>query len=43
MIELADEPHIHFEVRIDDVKVNPIDYLSKSALKTLEDDTAFEH
>lgn len=43
MIELADEPHIHFEVKIDDVSVNPLDYLSKSALKTLEDDTAFEH
>lgn len=43
IIEIADEPHIHFEVKIDDVSVNPLDYLSKSALKTLEDDKSFEH
>lgn len=43
IIELAEEPHIHFEVKIDDVSVNPLDYLSKSAIKTLGDDTAFEH
>ncbi len=26
--ELADEPHLHFEVSVSDVKVNPLDYIS---------------
>ncbi len=43
IIELAEEPHLHFEVKIDDVSVNPLDYMSKSAIKALEDDTSFEH
>lgn len=43
MIELAEEPHLHFEIKIDDVGVDPLEYLSKNALATLERDTAFEH
>ncbi len=43
IIELAEEPHLHFEIKIDDVGVDPLEYLSKNALATLERDTAFEH
>ena len=31
--ELADEPHLHFEVLLKDVKVNPLDYISKESKK----------
>lgn len=43
IIELAEEPHLHFEIKIDDVAVDPLEYLSKNALATLERDVAFEH
>ena len=29
--ELADEPHLHFEVLLEDVKVNPLDYISEES------------
>ena len=32
--ELADEPHLHFEVLLKDVKVNPLDYITKESQKT---------
>jgi murein DD-endopeptidase MepM/ murein hydrolase activator NlpD len=31
--ELAEEPHLHFEVLLKDVKVNPMDYISKESKK----------
>ena len=31
--ELAEEPHLHFEVLLKDVKVNPLDYITKEAQK----------
>ncbi len=40
MIEIAEEPHVHFELMIGDEYVNPLDYLS---VKTnLTADTAYE-
>ncbi len=32
--ELAEEPHLHFEVLLKDVKVNPLDYISEESQKT---------
>lgn len=29
--ELAEEPHLHFEVLLKDVKVNPLDYITKES------------
>lgn len=31
--ELAEEPHLHFEVLLKDVKVNPLDYITEEAKK----------
>ena len=31
LIELADEPHIHFEVKVGGVSVNPLDYISEDS------------
>ena len=44
VLELADEPHLHFEMKIKGADVDPIEYFSKSALQTLSQgkDTAYE-
>lgn len=42
MVEIAEEPHVHFEVMIGDSYVNPIDYLSAGAVASLSVDTAYE-
>jgi murein DD-endopeptidase MepM/ murein hydrolase activator NlpD len=40
--ELADEPHLHVEMTIDGLSVDPIDYFNKEAKAALENDTAYE-
>ena len=34
LYELADEPHLHFEVLLKDVKVNPMDYINEESKKS---------
>ena len=33
VIELADEPHLHFELMVNDVSVNPLDYFTDESKK----------
>ncbi len=41
-VEMADEPHLHFEMTVGGLAVDPLDYFSDSAIATLSEDTAFE-
>lgn len=42
MIELAEEPHLHLEMTVKGLSVDPMTYFSKQALAALGKDTAFE-
>lgn len=41
-IELAEEPHLHFEMTANGLSVDPMEYFSREDVKTLETDTAYE-
>lgn len=42
MIELADEPHLHVEMTVGGLQVDPMDYLDEDAKATLNEDTNYE-
>jgi murein DD-endopeptidase MepM/ murein hydrolase activator NlpD len=42
VVEMADEPHLHFEVTAKGLSVNPLDYFSEKDVNALSKDTAFE-
>jgi len=42
MVELAEEPHLHFEVMLAGEYVNPLDHLSDSVKTSLSADSAYE-
>lgn len=42
MVELADEPHLHVEMTVKGLQVDPTDYLDEDAMATLGEDTNFE-
>ena len=36
LIEVAEEPHLHFEMTVADLAVDPLAYLNETALKSLD-------
>ena len=42
MVEVADEPHLHLEMTVNGIQVDPTDYLDEDAMATLGEDTNYE-
>lgn len=42
VLEMADDPHLHFEMTVKGLAVNPLDYFEKADVDALSKDTAFE-
>ena len=42
MVELADEPHLHFEITVAGLQVNPLDYFGEESVATLAKDESYE-
>lgn len=42
MVEIADDPHLHFEMTVKGLAVDPLDYFDEAALASLSVDTAYE-
>ena len=42
MVEVADEPHLHFEMTVGGLSVDPLEYFSSSDVANLQKDTAYE-
>jgi len=40
--ELAEDPHLHMEMTVKGLQVDPLDYFSTAVLKTLGEDTVYE-
>ncbi len=42
MVEIASEPHLHVEMTVKGIQVDPTEYLSEDAMATLTEDTNYE-
>ena len=42
MIEIAEEPHLHVEMTVKGLQVDPLDYFSKEVLSALTEDSIYE-
>ena len=42
MVEIADEPHLHFELSVKGENVDPTEYFDSASVAVLEKDTAYE-
>ena len=40
MIEIAEEPHLHFEMTVADLSVDPLEYFDEQSLKALNIDAS---
>lgn len=42
MIEISEEPHLHYEMTVSGIEVDPLEYFSSKDIATLKTDTSFE-
>ena len=42
IMELAEEPHLHMEMTVKGLQVDPLEYFSEAVLKTLSEDSIYE-
>ena len=42
MVEIAEEPHLHFEMTVGGLAVDPLEYFSSKDVSALQKDTAYE-
>ena len=42
VVEMADEPHLHFEVTVQGLSVDPMDFFSQKDQAALSQDTSYE-
>lgn len=42
MVEVAEDPHLHFEMKVDNVSVDPLDYFDKATIASLNVDEEYE-
>lgn len=42
MTEIADEPHLHFEMTVGGIQVDPLEYFGEAAVSLLGEDSSFE-
>ncbi|MBQ7319591.1 MAG: M23 family metallopeptidase, partial [Clostridia bacterium] len=42
VLELAEEPHLHFEMTVGGLSVDPLDYFSEQAIAALQKDNSHE-
>ena len=42
MVEIAEEPHLHLEMTVGGLSVDPTDYLDQDAMATLREDINYE-
>ena len=42
MVEISEEPHLHLEMTVNGLAVDPTEYLDEDAMATLKEDTNFE-
>ena len=42
MMEIAEEPHLHMEMTVKGLQVDPLEYFSQAVLETLTEDTIYE-
>ena len=40
MVEIAEEPHLHFEMTVADLSVDPLEYFDEESLETLKIDAS---
>ena len=43
VVEMADEPHLHYEMTVNGISVDPLKYFSDADVEALSKDTAFEN